>query len=297
MAADDRRYALIIGAMKSGTTALFHTLCQHPAIVGSTPKEPYFFADEEKFCQGRAAYHALFEQGDGAIWKLDASTDYTKYPFVSGVADRIGQYDADADIRMIYIMRHPVRRMESHARHAQLLHSEFLEIRNDLDHCLSNGPSPVSLAISRYADQLDQFATFFKQDRILLLASEDLAVNRQSVAAEVFAFLGLPSIITTPPAKANRARDHLRRNPISNGLRAIPGLRAAATKLLPSGVRRLFEAATHREVQLPGRFRFTEEEEAALIAALRPDLVRLRDEYGFDAKERWGIDIGDARSA
>ena len=37
---------LVIGAAKSGTTALYHTLKQHPQIFMSPVKEPHFFAFE-----------------------------------------------------------------------------------------------------------------------------------------------------------------------------------------------------------------------------------------------------------
>ena len=36
-------YAIIIGAMKSGTTTLHHILNQHPEIVGGVRKELNFF--------------------------------------------------------------------------------------------------------------------------------------------------------------------------------------------------------------------------------------------------------------
>jgi hypothetical protein len=40
-----------------------------------------------------------------------------------------------------------------------------------------------------------------------------------------------------------------------------------------------------------GRFSLTASEESAVTAALTPDLIRLRDRYGVDAKKEWGIDL------
>ncbi|MEL6931203.1 MAG: sulfotransferase, partial [Cyanobacteria bacterium J06600_6] len=37
---------LILGVAKSGTTSLYHYLCQHPEIFMSRVKEPNFFACE-----------------------------------------------------------------------------------------------------------------------------------------------------------------------------------------------------------------------------------------------------------
>ena len=36
----DKTHAIIIGAMKSGTSSLFHYLSQHPNVCPSKPKEP-----------------------------------------------------------------------------------------------------------------------------------------------------------------------------------------------------------------------------------------------------------------
>ena len=72
-------FAIIIGAMKAGTTTLFDHLAAHPAIAPASPKEPGFFAFEEKFDAGLASYEALFDfDAESHKWALEASTDYTK---------------------------------------------------------------------------------------------------------------------------------------------------------------------------------------------------------------------------
>ena len=51
------RYALIIGAMKAGTTTLFDHLAAHPAVAPSHPKEPGFFAfDDQDSLIGRGTF-------------------------------------------------------------------------------------------------------------------------------------------------------------------------------------------------------------------------------------------------
>ena len=40
-------FAIIIGAMKSGTTSLFDLLSQHPEVAGSRSKEPDFFGSHQ----------------------------------------------------------------------------------------------------------------------------------------------------------------------------------------------------------------------------------------------------------
>ncbi len=41
-----RRFAIVIGAMKSGTTSLFRHLGTHPEVLPCRVKEPKFVSDE-----------------------------------------------------------------------------------------------------------------------------------------------------------------------------------------------------------------------------------------------------------
>ena len=43
----ERSYAIIIGAMRSGTTSLYEMLAEHPQICPCRTKEPHFFCDEQ----------------------------------------------------------------------------------------------------------------------------------------------------------------------------------------------------------------------------------------------------------
>ena len=52
---------IIIGAAKAGTTSLYKVLSQHPDIFMSTPKEPEFFARDDRYAEGIGPYARLFE--------------------------------------------------------------------------------------------------------------------------------------------------------------------------------------------------------------------------------------------
>ena len=52
---------LIIGAMKCGTTSLYHYLRDHPQIFMPTIKAPEFFAEESNWGRGIAWYRRQFE--------------------------------------------------------------------------------------------------------------------------------------------------------------------------------------------------------------------------------------------
>ena len=97
---------ILIGAMKAGTTALYHYLGQHPEIYMSPKKEPQFFAYEgwrpdtfqsqtdapDPEVRGRLEphmvsewddYRALFSGVDGETAIGEASTHYLPYPALS----------------------------------------------------------------------------------------------------------------------------------------------------------------------------------------------------------------------
>jgi hypothetical protein len=289
------RYGLIIGAMKAGTTTLFDHLADHPEIAGSNPKEPGFFAFDDLYREGRRGYEALFSW-DPAIHKvaLDGSTDYAKYPHCGDVAGRIRAYGSD--FRFIYILRHPLRRIESHAQHVQHKKREVGRIDSDRDdHSLDAGVSPVSLDVSRYAMQLDQYKDYFDKGAVMITSVERLAANPQGVARAACVHLGVnPERLPANVERRNeagqtwRARDL---HPLWRAASAVAPLRAAAKALTPQSFRDRLRLKTRPATAAKGRFTLSVQEEAALTETLADDLQRLRDVYGFDFEREWGITL------
>ena len=115
----------LLGAAKSGTTALASFLGEHPQIFLSVSKEPGWFATDYRRGGGRGEttlrsfedYEALFAEADripGIRYALDASTVYLK----SDVAlEAILDYAPEA--RILVILRDPVAM-------AQAFHMEAL---------------------------------------------------------------------------------------------------------------------------------------------------------------------------
>src|SRR3954463_6324498 len=80
---------LIIGAMKGGTTSLYHYLRPHPEVFMPVTKELHFFVAEKNLLLGPGWYERRFRGAGDAIAVGEASTDYTKYPLYQGVPERI----------------------------------------------------------------------------------------------------------------------------------------------------------------------------------------------------------------
>lgn len=286
-----RRYVIIIGAMKSGTTTLFNLIAQHPAIAPAHDKEPGFFAFEEVWSKGFAWFDTLFEF-DPAVhrYRLEASTDYTKVPFVTGVWDRMTA-DPNVEVKLLYIMRDPLKRIESHAQHTQRQRREIG--RQDSprpDHSLDAGPSPVSLMISSYATQLAAYQTAQEAGVLQCLTLEELKTDPDATMAKVWQFLDLD-----PP---QAALDHSPQNVGATKTRLHPAwafltrnavVLRLGKSLVPGGARDWFKGLFRQKVAVSGRFKLSDEERQALSTLLAHDLAQLRDAHGIDTKKLWGL--------
>jgi hypothetical protein len=288
------RFALIIGAMKAGTTTIFDHLSQHPHVVGCQPKEPGFFAFDDVFAKGRGWYEDLFAYDPSAHrWALDASTDYTKFPHSAGVADRLASFGGE--FRLIYSMRNPLRRIESHALHVQHKRRELGQVDSSrADHGLDAGVSEISLDICRYALQLDQFKSFFDAGAVFLTSTERLAADSEQVMANMCRFLDIDPEALPREVEQRNAGDQKWRSreihPMWRFASSIGPLKAAARAVVPSSLRDALRLKTRPTTSVDGRFKLTEAEEEKIIDLLAPDLRRLRRDYGFDCAREWGID-------
>lgn len=288
-------YILIIGAMKSGTTTLFQLLAEHPRIAPCTPKEPGFFAFEDRWAEGFDWYEGLFDfDPDRHLYALDGSTDYSKHPFCTGVAGRLLE-SAPRRFKLIYILRHPLRRIESHARHVQRTRKEVGQsLSPRRDHGLEAGVSPVSRAISCYADQLDQYAAWLDAGDLLILSFEDLVRDQAGTLERVLEFLSLEPIPVEAVHRNSGDRTRRRATPFWRFLTGLGPASRLARAVLPKSLRDRLRRTFSEEIRVEGRFRLTQEEEAALLSDLAPDIARLAGTYGVDTRGLWGIEARES---
>ena len=109
----EEAYAVIIGAMKCGTTSLYYYLAQHPEICPAIRKETEFFSENQGHGVRVDKYEDLWDF-DRSVHKyaLEASTGYAKYPMEPNVANNILDYGIRP--KFIYIIRNPFDRIQSH---------------------------------------------------------------------------------------------------------------------------------------------------------------------------------------
>ena len=203
-----KTFCIIIGSMKCGTSTLFEDLAKHPAICPSVVKEPYFFAVEEKYRQGIRAYFDFWLPGAQHSVALEGSTDYSKFPYVRGVPERLKELEkAGYALKFVYVMRHPIERIESHIRHLYLHHSDIVE------QCVPLAPLEAGImdryvALSSYAYQLDQFDHLFARTQFHLVSFERMLADRSAVIDEIIEFIGLSPHAVDEAGASNASEVH-----------------------------------------------------------------------------------------
>jgi len=212
---------LIIGAAKCGTTTLYDMLSRHPEIGMSCRKEPRFFAEDAVYARGMAWYESLFEGCAGRRAVGEASPQYTQCDRFPLAAERIARDLPEA--RLIYIVRHPLARMESHWMHMR---------RNGraaaaLPFSLGLRRIPVLVDASRYWKQISRYRERFPDERILVLFLEDLTARPQETLRTCLSFLGVDAVPEAMGELAcrNAAPQQLQRSPLLRLVRRVPGYR------------------------------------------------------------------------
>ncbi|MBV7269465.1 sulfotransferase family protein [Winogradskyella luteola] len=177
---------LLIGAAKSATTSLSAGLAQHPDICFSTPKEPDFFNRADWRLQ-LDDYHSLFKKS--AKLYGEGSTNYSKYPrYNKNIVSDI--YEYNSDMKIIYIMRHPIDRLLSYYIHS---YNRGYETINDVNIALKTGQHYIDTG--KYAMQIEPYIKTFGKSNVLLLFFEDFINDPKKTTNQVFDFLHLPLFV------------------------------------------------------------------------------------------------------
>jgi len=200
---------IIPGAHKSGTTALWAYLDEHPQICMSRPKEPHFFTKVEgvlgtgvkkpgyrrplTWNRGLAWYKSLFQDCGNVPFRGEASADYFSAPDSPALIKAF-----IPDVRLVILLRDPVDRLYSHYWHDQRLGYDFPDFEMSVreNHLIFQ----YYFDISRYRMHLENFFAEFSMDQTLILLHSDLNKEPVETLRKVYRFIGcdpdfLPSSI------------------------------------------------------------------------------------------------------
>ena len=271
-------FAIIIGAMKSGTTSLFYYLAEHPEIApieGIEGKEPHFFSYENNFNRGMEWYRNKWNFQPEHKIALEGSTTYAMYPKYGNVAGRIASVK-NANFKFIYVVRNPFKRIESHIVH--LLaggHLKQPEITEE------------HLSYTEYAKQLNQFTEVFGRNSIHVLCLEDLQSNPQFELIRICNFLEIDDSFQFQRINTVRnSKQTLNINPTLRKLYQIPAIKYLS-KIFSPEFRQNFYGVFSRNQSYS--VSLSESDRQLILDRLQPDLIELREKYQLDIADKWGI--------
>jgi hypothetical protein len=191
---------IIGGAPRSATTWLCHLAERHPAIAMAKPlqPEPKFFLIDELYARGLDYYAANWFQALPQDRLLgEKSTNYLESKRAAARIHRCLPM-----VRLVFLLRNPVDRAYSNYLWSRRngFESETFERALALEDERERSLAPA-LRYARpfayfsrgfYAEHLIRFFQLFPRHRILVLRTEDIATEPDSVAARFQRFLGAP---------------------------------------------------------------------------------------------------------
>ena len=201
---------LVIGAQRSGSTSLHGYLASHPCILPPLRKEVHYF--DFQYEKGLGWYLAHFPgahrrlTGSPRKIAFEASPYYMVHPLAPKRIKAL-----NPDMKLVAILRNPVDRAFSQYHHEArrgvetLTFQEAIAIEQErlagaerrmkqAPHYYCHNHHHFSyLDRGRYAHYLETWLDHFPREHLLVLKSEDMFEDPNSVANRVFSFLGLPA--------------------------------------------------------------------------------------------------------
>ncbi|MGY1773984.1 sulfotransferase family protein [Blastococcus sp. SYSU D00813] len=287
---------LVIGAARSGTTALFQYLAEHPGLFLTEPKEPHYFAlagttpaftgpgDRQTINRlavtDRDAYLALYRAARPDQVRGEASVSTMYYP---EALPRVREMAPDA--RLVCLLRDPADRALSAYG---FMRTRGWEPCATFEEALADEPRRVAegwhhiwhyTGMSRYGEQLRRALEVFPREQLLVLRHEDMTADPDGVLARVYDHIGVPAVprtVTPDPHRSGEPRSRFLGRVVSTH----HPLKKLVSPLVPTSLRRRLrrQIVARNIVRLDSR----PETRRALVETLAPDLDVLEQVTGLD---------------
>jgi hypothetical protein len=187
----------IVGAQKSGTTALAAKLAFHPGLCCSSPKELHLFDNDDiDWTMERAPDLAgHFPGADPDLLWGEATPIYKYWPHA---IERLARYNPEAKIMIG--LRHPAYRALSHWKKEVMRQAEdlsFAQAISELGRARVNPVHRVFSYVERgfYAPQIARVLALFPRQNVFFYRMEDLYTDEAAVPRAILAFLGVAGMI------------------------------------------------------------------------------------------------------
>lgn len=306
----------LIGNSKSGTSALYQFLRQHPSLCLSNPKEPNYFARD--FCHDKdvgaftrkteAEYLSGFDDPEGSkVWG-EASACY----LYSRVAARaIHRFNPAA--KLVALFREPVDFLFSY--HLQMLKNPISEGETikDFERALAAEPArkagrrvpdgcliPALLFYServKYAEQLERFLKYFPPSQIAVFIYEDFREDNDKIYRNILDFIGVDAGFSLSTYRTHNESEKVRfktaqrlTDDFSHGRGWYAPLHALTKALLPSRARSFLVQLAYRKVAFAPKPRIDPALKIRLQQRFKPHVERFSELIDRDMVAAWGYD-------
>lgn len=276
----------IIGAPKSGTTAMDDYLRRHPQIYMAV-KELHYFGSDLAYNRRRpseADYRSAFA---GVKNERRVGESSVGYLYSARAPHEIIEFSPTAQI--VIMLRHPVDFIV--AQHAEQLFRDQEDIV-DLGLAIAAEPDraalrrlppecevPYSLRytwLARYADHVGRYLDVFGRDRVHVILFDDFVRDTPGTYARLLEFLGCDAGFQ-PEFRVVNARKTVRSRRFQKLVRTPPQvLRRAARRMMPLTLRSRMRQGLYRLNARPvERPHVAEGLRARLLAEINPQTERL----------------------
>jgi sulfotransferase family protein len=276
---------LIIGTMKSGTTALYYYLEQHPQIYMSPVKEPNFFCSggqegwESKSVTRIQAYQHLFKDVSDEKAIGEASHCYLYEP--QAVA-RIQQHLPDA--KLVAILRNPVDRAYSHFLHMVRNGTEPLTdfvqaLQEEETGAYQNRSTQDYVGRGRYYGQLKRYFDTFDRKQLKIYLYEDLTNAPINTLQDTFRFLGVDDSFVPDVSLRRNVSGYPRHKTLDKFLSRPSSVKEALKVYLPARLRwrlsKAFDDLKTRNLKKPPAVQ--PEIRRQLVGVYREDILQVQE--------------------
>lgn len=198
---------LILGAMKGGTTSLFHYLSQHPEIEVSRTQEIHYFS--KKYKRSINYYKSFFPKTKTNKITGESSPYYLFHPQVpKRVKETI------PDVKLIVLLRNPADRAYSHYnmhkgidtsinfrealdREKERVFNAHNRMRSDPNYNNLNHQAYSYTKRGMYFEQVSRWLSYFDKDQILFIKSEQFFDDPKAILKKVYDHLQIGEVYPT----------------------------------------------------------------------------------------------------
>jgi hypothetical protein len=193
----DKLNFIIVGAQKSGTTALHYFLQKHRCVTMGNQQEIHFFDDDKIFAAPPVDYAALHRHYPRVGPSTMAGDCTPSYLYCAAAAKRI--WDYHPQIKLLVLLRNPVDRAFAHWNMQRFKGREpldFLDAVKEEKTRITGAPPVVARRFAYvdrglYARQLAPFFELFPPEQIKVVKFETFKDRQRETLDAICSFLGL----------------------------------------------------------------------------------------------------------